>query len=277
LLRFASQGPLRDESAERRAVSRTTLRRAVPSFTVEVRRRPKRATPSKPDAPSSETKSPRTGLDRASHRPLAAASEAEKPDPSLVEVASSPKGRILPSLVPDDSLRRTLQDATLTAAESDPPSRAPKRPPVRTSKGKDQKSKLLRNKGMSSGDSAPLAERLSTTSRQTASVQSNDGAGVSPRDPTTAPRKVAGDSGGLVLSAKAKPRSMIAILHDDLTAKLLPNGQRSAIGTDAPATPSSLVDDRLPPKRKRTIMARYVFGDELKPGERWKRRLLTLR
>lgn len=27
------------------------------------------------------------------------------------------------------------------------------------------------------------------------------------------------------------------------------------------------------PKRKRTIMGRYVFGDEFKPGERWKRRL----
>ena len=25
------------------------------------------------------------------------------------------------------------------------------------------------------------------------------------------------------------------------------------------------------------IMGRYVFGDELKPGERWKRRLLTTR
>ncbi len=33
------------------------------------------------------------------------------------------------------------------------------------------------------------------------------------------------------------------------------------------------VDDVSRPKRKRTIMGRYVFGDELKPGEHWKRRL----
>jgi hypothetical protein len=33
------------------------------------------------------------------------------------------------------------------------------------------------------------------------------------------------------------------------------------------------VDDVSRPNRKRTIMGRYVFGDELKPGERWKRRL----
>jgi hypothetical protein len=30
-------------------------------------------------------------------------------------------------------------------------------------------------------------------------------------------------------------------------------------------------------RRKRTIMASYVFGDEGKPGERWKRRLLRSR
>ena len=253
------------------------MRRAVPSFTVEVRGRPKRATPSKPDAQSSETRSPRAGFDRASHCVAAPAFAAKNVDPLPTVAASTPKGRILPRLIPDDSLRRTLQDAAPTPGEADPPSRAVKRPPVRTSKGKDQKSKLLRNSGVSSGDNAPLAERLSTRSRQTASVQPDDGAGVSPRDPTTAPRQAAGDLGSLVLSAKAKPRSMIAIPRDDLKAKPLPKGQRSARGTDSPATPSSVIDDRSPLGRKRTIMARYVFGDELKPGERWKRRLLATR
>jgi hypothetical protein len=240
------------------------LRRAVPSFTVEVRRRPKRATTSKPDAQSSEARSPH-------------ASEAKKVDPSPVEVARSPKGRILPSLVPDESLRRTLRDAALTTAEFDPPSRAPKRTPSGTSKGKDQASKLLRNSGVSSDENAPVAERVSTTSRQTASVQSDDGAGASPRVATTAQSQVVGESGGLAPSAKAKRRGKIAISRDDVRAKPLPNDQRSAIGTDSPATPSSVVDDRSPHGRKRTILTRYVFGDELKPGERWKRRLLTMR
>jgi hypothetical protein len=57
----------------------------------------------------------------------------------------------------------------------------------------------------------------------------------------------------------------------------LPNDQRSPLGTDSPATLPSIVDDRPPQSRKRTIIARYVFGDALKPGERWKRRLLTMR
>jgi hypothetical protein len=246
------------------------LRRAVPSFTVEVRRRPKRATASKPDAQSFEARSPHAGFDRASHRAAAAAFEANKVDPSPVEVAWSPKGRILPSLVPDESLRRPLRDAALTTAEFDSPSWAPKRTPSRTSKGKDQASKLLRNSRVSSDENASVAERVSSTSHQTAGVQSDDGAGISPRVATTTQSQVVGGSSGLPLSAKAKRRNTIAIPRDHVRAMPLPND----LEADSPGT--SRVDDRSPP-RKRTIMTRYVFGDELKPGERWKRRLLAMR
>ena len=215
------------------------MRRAVPSFTVEVRRRPRLATTSNPDAQSSETRSPRAGFDRESHRVVAPPFEAKKVDQSLVDVAAShPRGRILPSLVPDEPLRRTLKDAPLSAANSDPSSRAPKRPSARALKRLDQASKSLRNSGFSSAESTPLEERLSTASRLPSSVQPDEGAGVSPRDPRPAP---------------------------------------SQVGTDFPATLPSRVDDRSPQSRKRTIMARYVFGEELKPGERWKRRLLTTR
>ncbi len=245
------------------------MRRAVPSFTVEVRRRPRLAITSNPHVQSSETKSPQAGLDRESHRAAAAAFEAKKVDPSPVDVESSPRGRILPSLVPEESLRRPLRDSAPTPPESEPPSRAPKR--------RDQASKSPRNSGFSSAESAPLAEGLSTASRQTSRVQSDEGAGVSPRVATTAPSQVVGDSGGLTLSAKAKRRDKFAISPDDVRAKPLPNDQRSARGPDSPVTLPSKVDHRSPQSRKRTIMARYVFGDELKPGERWKRRLLTSR
>ncbi len=231
------------------------------------------ATKSYPDAQSSETKLPQAGLfDRESHRVAAAAFEAKKVDQSPVDVAaSSPRGRILPSLVPEESLRRTLRDSALTTAESEPPSRAPKR--------RDQASKSPRNSGFSSAESAPLAERLSTASRQTSSVQSDEGAGVSPRVATTEPSQAVGDSGGLALSTRARRRGEIAISCDDVGAKPLPSDQQSAIETDSPATHPSRADDRSPQSRKRTILARYVFGNELKlkPGERWKRRLLTMR
>jgi hypothetical protein len=248
------------------------LKRAVPSFTVEVRRRPRLATLN-PNAQSSETKPPQGAFDRESHRASAAAFGVKKVDPSPTDVASSPKGRILPSLVPDEPLRRPLREVALTTAESDPPSRAPKRPSVRTLKGKDQTSKLPRNSSVSSGEDAPLAERLSTKSRQTFSVKSDEGASVSPRVATSAQSQVVGNSGGLALNAKAKRRDKIAIARDDARAKRLPSDQRSAKGRDFPATLPLRVEDRSPQSRKRTIMTRYVFGDELKPGERWKRRL----
>jgi hypothetical protein len=245
------------------------LRRAVSSFTVEVRRRPRLAITSNPHVQSSETKSPQAGFDRESHRVAAAAFEARKVAPSPVDVESSPGGRILPSLVPEESLRRTLRDAAPTAAEPDPPSRAPKR--------RDQASKSPRNSGFSSAANAPLADGLSPKSRQPSNVQSDEGAGVSPRVETTEQSQVVGDSGGLALGAKARRRDKVAISRDDVGVRRLPREQRSAIGTDSPATLPSRVDDRSPQGRKRTIMARYVFGDELKPGERWKRRLLTSR
>jgi hypothetical protein len=207
------------------------LRRAFPSFTVEVRRRPRRATTLSPEL-SPETKPPQAEFNRESARVAAATSGAQQVDPSPVDVASAPRGRILPSLVPDESFLLALQDAAATPAESEPPSWPPKRPAVRTSKGKDQASKGPRNSSFSSDGNAPLAERLSTESHRTASVQSGEAAVASPRVAPTAPSQVVADSSGPALSAKG---------------------------------------------RKRTIMARYVFRAELKPGERWKRRLLTSR
>ena len=254
------------------------MRRAVPSFTVEVRRRPRLATTPSPNVQSSETKPPQAAFDRESHRAAAAVFGAKKVDHSPVDAAASlPMGRILQSLLPDEPLRRPLRDASLSAAKSDPHTRVPKRPSARTLKGKDQASKLPRNSSSSCDENAPLAERLSTKSHQTSGTQSDEGAGVSPRVATTAQSQVVGYTGDLALSAKAKRRDKIAISRDDVRAKPLPNDQRSAIGTDSPATLPSRVDDRSPQSRKRTIMARYVFGDELKPGQRWKRRLLTSR
>jgi hypothetical protein len=254
------------------------LRRAIPSFTVEVRRRPRLVTTSNPDVQSSETRPPQAAFDRESSHAAAAAFGSKHVDQSRVDVAAShPRGRILPSLVLDEPLRLTPGNAAPTPAESAPRSRASKRPSVRTSKGKNQPSKSPRNLSFSTDDSAPGAEELSTASRRMSRVQSDEAAGVSTRIATTAQSPVVGDLGALALKAKAKRSNKIAISRGDVTAKPLTDDQRSATGTDSPATLPSKVDGRSTESRKRTIMARYVFGDELKPGERWKRRLLTSR
>jgi hypothetical protein len=247
------------------------LRRPVPSFTVEIRRRPGLATTLSPRAPSSATRSPQAEFGRESHRtPVGfVAKEAASP----VEVASAPKGRILPSLVCDEPLRRTLRDAAPTPAESAPSSLTPKRPSQR----KDQATKLLQSSSVSPHESQQVVEEKLTASRLMSRVQSDEGAGASPRAQTRAPSQVGGDSRALTLGAKTKRFDKIAISRDDLSAKPLPDDQESTARTDPRALLSSRVDGRSPGSRKRTIMARYVFGDELKPGERWKRRLLTSR
>jgi hypothetical protein len=250
------------------------LRRAVPSFTVEVRRRPRLATKSNPDAQSSENKPPQGAFDRESHRAAAAAFEAKKVDQSPVGVAAS-YPRILPSLVADEPLRRLLRDASLSTAESEPTSRPLKRPSVRPLKGGAQASKPPRNSGSSSAESTPLADRLSAGSLQPSSARRDEGIGVSPSDPTTAPSQVVGNSGGPA-RAKAERRAKMPISLDDARATPLLNDQRSPMRTDSRATPPMSVDERSRQSRKRTIMGRYVFGDELKSGERWKRRLLRV-
>jgi hypothetical protein len=207
------------------------LRRAIRPFTVEVRRRPRFATTSNPNAQSSAAKSPQADFEGESRRAEVAVFGVQEADLSHV-VASQPTGRILPSLVPDEPRHRLLEDVPISAIDSKPLSRAPKRQSVWAPKREGQASKLPRNSSLSSSENGALAEKSSTRSQQTSRMQSDEGASATPRDPTRAPSQVIGDSCGLTRSAKG---------------------------------------------RTRTIMARYVFVDKDKPGERWKRRLLRSR
>ena len=118
---------------------------------------------------------------------------------------------------------------------------------------------------------------LSAASFQSAGAQPDEGIGISRSHPTTAPDQVVGNSGGLALRAKPKQRDNTPSYLDDGGVVPLHIDQPSTIGTDSLAMCPSSIDGRSPQARKRTIMARYVLGDELKPSERWKRRLLIAR
>jgi hypothetical protein len=207
------------------------LRRAIRPFTVEVRRRPRLATSSTPEAQSA-TKPPQA-VDRESHRAAASAIDPQMTDPSSVDVvASHPTGRILPSLVSSEPWHRRLEDGPVSAADSETPSREPKRPAVRAPNHGDRASKSLRNSSFPSDGNALSAEGSLTKSDRTSSLGTDEEPIATPRDPARAPSPIVGAGSGLGLSAKG---------------------------------------------RKRIIMARYVFGDGDKPGERWKRRLLGSR
>ena len=202
------------------------MRRTVPSFTVEVRRRPRLATTSRPNEQSLETKPLPAAFDRELHPAEAAAIGAKKTDQPSVDVPA-PKGRILPSLVADEPLARLLRDASLSATESEPTSRTPKRQSVRPIEGKAHTFKPPRSSESSPAKSTPLADELSTASRQPTSARSDEGIGVLPTDPTTALSQVIGSSGGPALRAKAKHQEKIPISRDGRATPLL-NSQRSS-------------------------------------------------
>jgi hypothetical protein len=145
------------------------MRRAVPSFTVEVRRRPRLAITSNRGAQPSQSKPPQSAFDRATYGPAATAFGVKETDSSPVDVAAShPKGRILPSLVPEEPRHRLHKDAPVSAADSEP--RAPKRPSVRALERGDQASKSPRNSS-SADEKPPLAEGSSIKSHRASSLR----------------------------------------------------------------------------------------------------------
>jgi hypothetical protein len=251
------------------------LRRAVPSFTVEVRRRPRLATHSSQDVQSSETKTRPAAFERESRRVGAATFGAAKTSnqPSSDGAASCPKGRILQSLVPEKPPGGQLQDTLPSAATSDPMSPAQKPPSGRALKGKDQTSKFPRTLEALSDLTAHLADRSSVAFIRLSGVSPSDGTAVSAGMPTATSNHMVGNSGGPVLRPKANRRIQIPIALDESLATASAKDQRTITRTDSLGTLPTAVDLVSRPNRKRTIIGRYVFGDELKPGERWKRRL----
>ena len=115
------------------------LRRAVPSFTVEVRRRPRLATKSSQGDQSSVTKTRPASFESESRRVDAATFAAKTPNQFSGDgAASNPKGRILQSLVPEKLPGGALEGGLL----SDPTSSVQKPPSGCALRGMHQTSQL---------------------------------------------------------------------------------------------------------------------------------------
>ncbi len=250
------------------------MRRTVPSFTVEFRRRPRPATNSSQGVQRLETKTRPTAFERESHRLAAATFEAKTSNqPSGDGAASFPKRRILESLVPEQPPVGRLEDGLSSAATSNPKSRARKSPSAHARKDEDQSSKLPRNLEASSDLTAQMAEIPSVASVQPTGMSPGDATVGSLCIPTATAKRVVGISGGPAPRQKAKRRVQIPIVLDARPATVSAKDQGSTTRTDSLEAVPTRTDDVSRPNRKRTIIGRYVFGDEPKPGERWKRRL----
>jgi len=188
------------------------LRRVVPSFTVEVRRRPRLATNSSQDLQLSDTKTQPAAFESESHRLAAVTFGAAKTpnQPSRDGAASYPKRRILQSLVSEKPPAGQPQDALLSAGASNRLSRPQKPQSVRAIKGKDHTSTSPRNLEASSELTARLAGRSSVGCGRS-SVSPSGGTAVSSGIPTSTANNVVGNSGGPAPRPKAKRRGRIPI------------------------------------------------------------------
>ena len=170
--RFDSPVPLGETKRAANNCFEASLRRVIPSFTVEVRRRPRLATNSSQDLQLSDTKTQPAAFQSESHRLAGVTFGAAKTpnQPSRDGAASYPKRRILQSLVSEKPPAGQPQDALLSAGASNRLSRAQKPQSVRAIKGKDHTSTSPRNLEASSELTARFAGRSSAECRSTIRV-----------------------------------------------------------------------------------------------------------
>jgi hypothetical protein len=193
-----------------------------------------------------------TALRSASHHLASAIFMSPKSpiQPSVEVAAPLTTGRILQSLVEppaaSDPIARTLRPRpgrprSVKGSQSTPTLEVPCDPAAR------------------SGNVAPVEPARCI-------VPPIDGIAVSAGEATPASNQVVQDSSVPAPRPKTKRRAQIPITVDAVPASASVNDRASA---PRPMT----IEELSCPERKRTIMGRYVIGNELKPGERWKRRL----
>jgi hypothetical protein len=248
------------------------LKRAPSSFTVEIRRRQKRAAVST-NLGWVET---RLALSASGGKPLrmSAAVETAKVEAPAAEPAPPHlSGRILPDLgeielqsnrLAEGLAERGVKDLRRKVAEG----RMSKPTAVVGQVGRRRgRPKSSENEIASPIDSAPIAARTSSAGlldRATAIPPARSQA----RPAGTA----AGDSESATTARVKRPAKPRKSYERHRALPSLENLQ-PVIAVVAPSSRSSAASEGLPPVRQRKILGRYVFGDDLKPGERWKRRL----
>ena len=253
----------------RRRPSRAKLKRNIPSFTVEVRRQPRRAANSTPNGRLFETAPVRSAFDRDTQRAADAVFESREPEQPLPDAGSAPpKGRILPSLVADDSATRSFSEDSAPEFESEQTPGAAKRRTTRSQKPA-KPPKPRRTSVSSTIETAPLPASSATGSQFHAPPA--EAIGVSQREPIAASGEPDGNAG--VSRMKPKKQVKKPIPPERVRAPAPLAKAQPFVVANVPPTDPSHAGEVLPKLRKRTIMGRYVFGDELKPGERWKRLL----
>jgi hypothetical protein len=173
-------------------------------------------------------------------------------------------GRILPSLIDGDTANRSLRDSSTSDQEA--PSTLPTATRLQGGpRHRVRTTKPPRTSQRSAEADAPAADNGAKTHA------SDDG--VQPSQTATAQLRHQRNATGLKIRTKESARKTASISSEQNQVVSLAEGQLSTAEPNAKANSLSNVQEARKPVRKRRIMGRYVLGDELKPGERWKRSL----
>jgi hypothetical protein len=255
-----------------RRVLRAFLKRAPPSFTVEIRRQQKR-TALGVNPGWVQTKLTHSTFGGEPRRVASPAPEIRKVDaPAAEPAAPRPSGRILPNLAEIElQNNRPLEAPSSEAARipviksaSERKSRATTDP--RQVEGPRERTKSSAAEIASPTNSAPTPPGSSSAGRL------DEATAIPPSRPIALPASTAAGNSASPTPARAtrpaKPRESVESPRTPASLEAL----QPVIGADAPSLQTPSAAGRPSDDRRRKILGRYVFGD-LKPGERWKRRL----
>jgi len=244
------------------------LKRPTPSFTVEIRRRPGRAASPGANFTLFEAKAPRPEFDRDTDRAIAAIFGPKSTVAAPVAAPPPPvsTGRVLTSLVVDRPLDEELETRLAPTAQA-PEAEAFERPAPRTRAKASPRSKSRPEPTAKAEDRPPLIAVANAPQ-----PLADEDAGVAPEEWIwPAGPMVETISPKTAIAKPNKSNSGNAGL-DSRPAKPLPDNRDSSPAIGAAPTPPSAGSEVAAGARKRTIMGRYVYGDEPKPGERWRRK-----
>jgi hypothetical protein len=248
------------------------LKRASSSFTVEIRRRQKRGAVT-PNLGWVETK---LAMSASGGKPprISGAVETAKLEAPAVQPAAPPvSGRILPDLaeielqshrLAEGLAERGVKDLRLRVAEGHKSKPTAVAEHIVRRRGRPKSSA---NEIVSPMDSASISARTSSAGLL------DPATAIPPARPPAPPAvtAAAADSeSATTMRVKRSAKSRKAFESHRALPSL--ENLEPVIAVVARSR-SSLAGEGLLPVRQRKILGRYVFGDDLKPGERWKRRL----
>jgi hypothetical protein len=247
------------------------LKRAVRSFTIETRQTKRRLKSGSGSTGLFEAAPVPTALSEQPHRVAEALFKAGAAIPSAAIIApSATTGRILPSLI--DAATLTAPSKSRVSGRDAKP-RSVAKPRGRAPRSDDE------GGAAQTGDRkrGPENENVTAVSPHRAPIRASEF--VEPplavaATLSTEPR--ATTRAGARKAAAPKPKKLTPLpveRHEDMDVVRLASASRSAIAaTESMSVPSS-PSEPSSSNRKGRILGRYVFGNELKPGENWKRRL----